>query len=156
MLVDKPWPELTRQEAKAYLAQFVAEQPQRIDQLRRLSEATGGPTAEELDLGPDSLVALWRWARQRLSWNEGYEPPRDAGWPASRRPGPEDLPPLAELPSWAGGDIRDAAEFSPDTLWLIDMVARYFAEVARRGHPAAQWRAGHSRIRATPSRTARC
>ena len=145
--LDRPWPELSPEEAGAYLELFLREQPERLEQLVRLSESSGGPLRDELDFSPQSLVPLWRWARQRLSWHEGYVPNPVPTMPAMRRPGAEELEPLSDLPSWAGAEPTTRGTFSPDTLWFIDMVARYLAEVLLRANAQAEWRVGHSRIK---------
>lgn len=139
--VESPWPELSRAEAQAYLDTFVAETPQRRAALRDLVRRGGEFDASELDESPESLTPLWAWARRRFAYHPEYD------WTAlrPRRLGAEDLPPLTELPSWVGGDIRDSARFTPDTLWLIDMVTRELAVVLQRMNPQAEWRVGHRR-----------
>ena len=144
--LEQHWIDLSREEAEAYLEQFLREQPERLEQLVRLSESSGGPRPELLDYSPQSLVPLWRWARQRLSWNAAYEPPAVIGDPPRHVPVREDLPPPGEVPSWAGAHPREFARFSAETLWLIDMITRYFAEVLRRANPDACWQVAHSRI----------
>ena len=145
--LEKLWPDLSREEAEAYLEQFLREHPERLERLVQTCESTGGPSVEELDYSPSSLVPLWHWVRERLSWNEAYEPPAVLGDPPVHIPTREDLPPPGEIPSWAGAHPREAARFSPETLWLIDMVARYFADVLSRANPDAEWHVGHSRIK---------
>ena len=145
--LERPWKELSHDEAAAYLKQFLLEQPARLEELASLSQSTGGPSRTELDYGPESLVPLWRWARKRMSWHEGYVPNPIPTMPATRRPTGDELAPLSQLPSWVGAEPTTHGTFSPDTLWLIDMVARYFAEVLLRANPRAEWRVGNSRIK---------
>lgn len=139
--VDKPWPELGRGEAAAYLETFVAEQKARRARLREVIGRDGDVDVAELDASMESLPTLWAWTRPRLAFHPDYDP--DAVPPTIL--GEDDLPPLEDLPTWVGGDVRDAARFTPDTLWLIDMVAREFAAVLQGVNADARWRVGHAR-----------
>lgn len=134
---------LTRQEAKAYLSEFCAENPERIDELRRRAASGGGPSPHELDLSPASLEPLWAWARPQLAWREGYRPPVGAEPP--RRVSTDELEPPAQLPSWFDPAVPGWSTYSAATLWLIDGLARYFGECLVATVPSARWAVGHAR-----------
>lgn len=137
--------DMTLQEAKALLATFVSNTPQRLEQLRQRSAASGGPSSEELDLDPASLDGLWAWATPQFTWRDGYDPPADDG-PGVRHPA-EPLEPDDQLPEWFDPRALDWWQFSADTLWLIDGLARYLAESVIAQVPTARWTVGRARMK---------
>lgn len=137
--------DMTLTEAKALLATFVSNTPQRLDQLRQRSAASGGPSPEDLDLGPASLDRLWAWATPQFAWRDGYDPPPDHE-PGPRHPA-RPLEPDDQLPEWFDPRALDWWRFSADTLWLIDGLARYLAESVIAHVPTAHWTVGRARTR---------
>jgi hypothetical protein len=104
------FPSLSKDEAQRLMDQWLADEPR---QLAWLAEQVGSEV--ELDRSPESLVGLWRWARQRLRWRprgEAFDPAR--------------LPMWAHVPA-----ATDYDDFSNDTLWLLDAVGRYWTVVWR-------------------------
>src|SRR4051812_25346940 len=124
------FPAMTRAEARAFLQHWLGEGPTRLDWLRRTAAANGGPA--HLDGTGISLGPLGAWARTQLAWRAPAEP---AGG--------------ASLPAWFPNPIGIGFErFSDETIWLIDAVARYWAEVLLTEGPAAvRWGTGHSRVK---------
>ncbi|GGC05858.1 hypothetical protein [Cellulomonas carbonis] len=135
--------EMSAAEAKAFLEQFLAHGPERLDALRRRLVADGAAREDELDLSAASLEPVWAWAVPRLSWRAGYEPP-PLGMPGPRGPAGE-LEPADELPEWFDARYHDAWRFSAKTLWVVDGVARYLAECLVAAVPGARWVVGRSR-----------
>jgi hypothetical protein len=135
---------MTRAQAGEYLARFLAEMPASEQRLADTAAATGGPPPELLDHTPESLGLLWQWVTTRLAWRDGYTPP-PLGMPGPRID-PADLEPPEQLPSWfhhpSGAGY---AEFSADTLWLIDGLGRYLGNTVVHTMPGTQWKAGHAR-----------
>lgn len=134
--------QLTARQAQEQLRLFCAETPQRLDELREVVGSTGGPAASALDLSPGSLGPLWEWARPRLAWREGWQPPVGAEPP--RRIAPEELEPAEVLPSWFDPAVPGWATFSAPTLWLVDGIARYLGECLIAEVPRARWGVGRS------------
>jgi hypothetical protein len=131
--------DMSRAEAREFLAGFLEQMGPRLEWLA--AESAG---SVDLDLTVDSLDPLWAWSAPKFRWREGYEPP------PLGMPGPqitlEQLEPAEELPSWfehpSGAGY---AEFSCDTLWLIDGLGRYLGETLLRHVPGTSWQAAHSR-----------
>ncbi len=104
---------------QARLQRWVDSLPVAVAELER----GAGP----LDFSRDSLLPVWEYALSRIAG-------RDVD-PRARR---EDLPPL---PEWTEVPGRDGvwSAFSIDTLWLIDAVARYYAECLLQALPEFRW-----------------
>ncbi|MGV8973602.1 MAG: hypothetical protein ACOH10_14875 [Rhodoglobus sp.] len=133
---------MTPPEAKAFLDAFLDHTPQRLADLREQCALQGGPTPDVLDLSPASLDPLWAWAKPRLSWRAGYQPPPEgAPWPKIPR---EDIEPLDALPDWYDYDGGDGV-FSAATLCLIDGLARYLGECFLHNIPGTRWKVGKNR-----------
>lgn len=135
---------MSRGEARVYLARFLDEMEAGVSRVVDEAAASGGPTAEAWDRTPASLGPVWEWAVPRLSWRPGYEPP------ALGMPGPritdDQLEPLGQLPSWFHHpSAASYADFSADTLWLIDGLGRYLGQTVLATVPGTSWAAGHSR-----------
>lgn len=135
---------MSRGEARVYLARFLDEMEAGVRRVVDEAAASGGPTAEAWDRTPASLGPVWEWAVPRLSWRPGYEPP------ALGMPGPritdDQLEPLGQLPSWFHHpSAASYADFSADTLWLIDGLGRYLGQTVLATVPGTSWAAGHSR-----------
>lgn len=136
---------MTRAEARAYLAQFLAEMPTCFERLKQQCADTGGPQESELDFTPESLEGLWDWAAPRFRWRETYTPPASPG-ELRRQFDPDDLEPPEELPSWFHHPSgHGLAEFSAETLWLIDSVGRYLGQTVVDSVPNTRWTLGASR-----------
>lgn len=137
--------EMSRPEARAFLERFLAETPGRLQALREQCSSTGGPSAQSLDLTPDSLDPLWSWAAPRLAWRDGYQSP-PPGEPGGRVP-LDQLEPEDQLPSWFDPVVSGWARWSAESLWLLDGLARYLGETVLASVPGARWTAGHARRR---------
>ena len=133
---------MTPPEAKAFLAAFLDQTPQRLADLSEQCALQGGPPPHVLDLSPASLAPLWEWAEPRMSWREGYQPP-PLGSSAPRIPR-EDIEPLDALPDWYDYDRGDWV-FSASTLRLIDGLARYLGECFLHDIPGTRWKVGKNR-----------
>ena len=138
--------DLSKQEANEYKDLFVAGLPARIEGLRALAAATGGPTADVLDLSVPSLEDLWEWGRNRLAWRPGAAPPADSAAI------PEKLDfttvePAEELPVWYLDSPSTWGRFTRSSLWLINDLGCYLGETVRAARPTAQWKVGSSRKR---------
>lgn len=135
---------MTRAQAREYLTRFLAEMPASQLRLADTAAATGGPTAQAHDHTAESLGPLWQWAATRLAWRPGYTPP-PLGMPGPRID-PSDLEPPEQLPSWfhhpSGAGY---AQFSADTLWLLDGLGRHLGNTVVHTIPGARWEAGHAR-----------
>lgn len=121
---------LSAQQAQDLMDQWLADGPAR---LAWLADQTGEEV--DLDRSPESLVALWRWARPRLRWREQTD-----GFDADR------------VPIWV--DPRDGHaldQFSDHTLWLIDAIGRYWAAVWCE-ETGDRWVLHRSRIRGDVNR----
>lgn len=137
---------MTRAQAGEYLARFLAEMPACEQRLADTAAATGGPPAKTLDHTPESLGPLWAWATTQMAWRPGYTPP-PLGMPGPRID-PATLEPAESLPSWfhhpSGAGY---AEFSAQTLWLIDGLGRYLGNTVVATVPGTRWKAGHARAK---------
>jgi hypothetical protein len=136
---------MTKPEARAYLDRFLGEMPASLERLVRLSAATGGPSQGELNYTPKSLEPLWSWATPRFAWREGFIPPAFRG-DFQPQYMPENLEPPQDLPSWFYHPSGHGfAQFSADTLWLIDGIARYLGQTAVESIPRTRWFIGANR-----------
>jgi len=134
---------MTTAQAGAYLQQFLAEGPESLARLDGLVRDIGGAPVS-VDLSPASLDRAWAGALPVLAWAPGYVPP-PIGAPA---PAPERtaLGPESMLPSWFSHEQHPSyAQYSADTLWVIDGLARQLAEVVLDQVPGTAWAVGHSR-----------
>lgn len=121
--------EMTRPEAEAFLAGYVAAAPSRVASFAREVEDSGGPPAKHLDGSPDSLVPLWTWVVSRVDADPGTHPGD-------------------HVPSWYASDDQFAGEgMSEDLVWLADGLAYYVADALRRAVPGARWEVGHSKVK---------
>lgn len=138
--------ELPRKDAKEYLERFVAELPASQDRLAGMLGAVGADPDLARDLTPEGLEPLWDAA---LSWDTGWQtgyaaPPTPASPPVSQ-PTLEALGPLGQLPSWFVHDRRQSMRYKPETLWVVDVLARHLGEVVRSQHPRLRWTLGPAR-----------
>jgi hypothetical protein len=138
--------DLNKQEASDYKDRFVASLPARIERLRSLAAATGGPSADVLNLSVPSLDDLWRWGSSHLAWRRGAAPPADS----AAVPEKLDLAtvePAEELPIWFLDSPATWGRFTKDSLWMINDLGCYLGEVVRAECPTARWKVGQSRRR---------
>lgn len=135
---------LPRKEARAYLTQFVEEMPASQARLGQLLDVAGADPALASDLDPARLDEIWEALRQHapLRWQDGYIAPPDTATPAPRPPTLEALGDLAALPSWFLHDRTHFTVFSPETLWVIDVLGRHLGEVLRAQWPDLGWMLG--------------
>lgn len=136
---------MTTADARGYLERFTAEMQPALQRLADHATATGGPSADELDLSPASLDPLWEWAVHRLAWRSGYVAPEPG------RPGPRiaaaEIEPADQLPSWFHHpSAAGYARFSAATLWLVDGLGRYLGATVVRTLPGTNWAVGDSRV----------
>ncbi|MFI7601033.1 hypothetical protein [Actinoplanes sp. NPDC049681] len=77
------------------------------------------------------LPPLWAWARVRVAWRHAGEAVDES-----------------RLPTWFPDPRGIGFErFSDETIWLIDAIARYWAEVLLAGGPPdVRWGTGRSRV----------
>lgn len=121
---------MTKTEAEAFLQRWLGEGPGRLAWLRETVASSGGPA--HLDGTGTSLGPLWAWARTHFAWRNPDQPV-DQGR----------LPAWFHHPSGVGYN-----RFDDHTLWLIDAIARYWADVLiTAGAPGLRWGVGHSRIK---------
>lgn len=136
---------MTKPEARDYLERFLKEMPACIERLTAVAASTGGPGRSELDYTPESLDVLYAWAAPRFAWRASYQPPAFRG-DLRAQFNPEDLEAPEDLPSWfhhpSGVGL---AEFSAETLWLIDGLARYLGETVINCVPGTRWASGATR-----------
>jgi hypothetical protein len=129
-------------EAQEYLQRYVAASEDRLRWLRALSADTGGPTPDQLDLGRDSLVALWTWALGRFRLRDPGEP---LDFVDRGRQGRFYVPRHGRVPMWFGRrGVTAPYGWSDDTLELVDAIVYYFAACLLRANPAARWEAFHA------------
>lgn len=102
------------------------------DAVASLQEGVAAP----LDFGRDGLVPLWESALTRMD-----RPDRDSAAP----PDPAALPGWTQLP----GHAKAWTVYSPQTLWLVDRLARYHAECLLRAVPEFGWAVFEDRKEAT-------
>jgi hypothetical protein len=121
---------LTKREAEALLATYLAGLPERasafIEEVRRL----GGP-ADQLDYTRESLVPLWGWfiASQRLP-----DTPVD-----------EEVMRASDPPWWFDFHVPLGMELGPGLAMLVTLLAAYVATIAVRERPSARWVVGSKR-----------
>jgi hypothetical protein len=112
--------ELEEAEAEAYLDAYRAVARERLAWLERVVAARGGePVA--LDGTPESLVPLWRWF---VAWH-------DAGHVNGQTP--------PGTPMWYEPDEPGAEALDPPTLWIVDGIGYYLAEVVTMNVPGVDW-----------------
>lgn len=135
--------QLPRQQAKDYLEQFVAELPASRERLEGMLGAAGADPALAHDLSPESLDALWATAQGwQVGWQRDYIPPPNTASPPISAPTLEALGPLDELPSWFVHDRVHSLRYSPQTLWVVDVLGRHLGEVVLAQHPHLRWTLG--------------
>ena len=111
--------ELQEAEAEAYLEAYRAAAPERLQWLEQKLASGGEPVA--LDRAPESLVPLWRWF---VAWH-------DAGHRNGQTP--------PGNPMWYEADEPGAEALDPPTLWIVDGVGYYLAEVVTVNVPGVGW-----------------
>lgn len=134
---------MTKAQAGAYLQQFLAEAPMSLQRLDDWVSAAGG-TPVSGDHSPASLDRAWAGTRPVFAWAPGYVP-APLGAPA---PPPDRiaLGPETMLPSWFAHEQHPSyAQYSAETLWVIDGLARQLAAVVLDQVPGTAWAVGHSR-----------
>ncbi|MEV4706223.1 hypothetical protein [Actinoplanes sp. NPDC049316] len=122
---------MTKAEARAFLQHWLEEGPARLEWLRQTAATTGGPA--HLDGSGTSLGPLWAWARTLLAWRDADVEPVGSG----------------PLPAWFPNPIGIGFErFSDQTIWLVDAIARYWAQALITARPSSvQWGTGYSRVK---------
>lgn len=138
--------QLPRQEAKEFLQRFVAEIPASRDRLAGMLGAAGADPDLAHDLSPGALDPLWAAAQGwEVGWQEGYVAPPTRSSPPVSTPTMGAMGPVDRLPSWFVHDRHQSLRYSPDTLWVIDVLARHLGEVVLAEHPHLRWTLGPAR-----------
>ncbi len=112
--------ELQEAEAEAYLEAYRAAAPERLQWLEQRL-ASGGGASVALDRAPESLIPIWRWF---VAWH-------DAGHGNGQTP--------PGTPMWYEPDTPGADALDPPTLWIVDGIGYYLAEVVTMNVPGVDW-----------------
>jgi hypothetical protein len=131
-------------EAEEYLGRYLAAAQPRLEWLRELAVRTGGPTADQLSYGRDSLVPLWTWARGQFKLR-----PQDAQLDFVEKDGHRYyVPRHGDVPMWYGRrGVQAPHHWSDETLQLIDALVYYLAECLLRAVPGSRWEIFHAAVR---------
>lgn len=136
---------MTRDQASAYLEQFLEEMPASRERLAQTLERHGADPALAEDLTPASLNPMWDALSPLLAWQDGYVPPSPAEPPPPLRL--EALGDLDALPSWLWSNSA-SIRLSPESMWLMDGMGRHLGNVLVAVTPGMRWSVGRHRIRA--------
>lgn len=136
--------ELSREQANAYLAQFMDEMRASRERWPACFAGAGADPSLADDTSPSALEPIWTAATEAwdLSWQADYVPPPDTAHPAVSRPTMRALGPLEDLPSWFGHDRIHYMRFSPATLWVIDVLGRHLGQCLIEARPQLAWTLG--------------
>lgn len=132
---------MTKRQARAYLEVFVDELPTSRERLRQMLAAAGADPDLADDFSPASLDPLWEVATTAwdLSWHPDYIPARTTADPPVSRPTLAAFAPLESLPSWFGHGPTHYMRFSPDSLWVIDVLGRHLGQCVMAAHAEVAW-----------------
>lgn len=122
----KPFEEMNKREAQKHFDWYVGQICDRIRLLKRAFETTGGGTAKELDLSPESLKALWRWFQGHVNYVEKTKKQIQKEY--------ERMPELLQA-----SERHSNKEPSRETLILAMDVAIYFGEVFTKNCEKVSW-----------------
>lgn len=120
----RTFPEMTPQEAEAFLHWHVAHLPERIRALADYAAAEGSPF--EPDYTPESLVPLWAWMEGHIHLRERT----DEEMAKKIEQAPDWFKPIAALHTHT---------LSNETLDLVWDCSVYFAHVMLTNHPGLTW-----------------
>lgn len=136
--------DMTRAQRRAYLAQFLLEMPASAERLARVLEQVDADPGLARQTSPDSLGPIWAaiLGSVPLTWSADYIPRVPPEWKPVRKATLEAWGDLTQLPSWAPRERLHYLYFSPDTLWIIDMLARHMGQVFLANWPGLGWMAG--------------
>ena len=128
---------MTKRQASATLAEYLAERPVALQRLRGELAADDQDPDTLLDGTPGSLTPLWRWVATRIMTMEDNDIPFDP-----------DAPAPAWWPSWARYS-SDLPRTTPDEVVpLLDGFISYLGDVVTTAAPEAVWQVGQHRIKA--------
>jgi hypothetical protein len=131
--------ELSAAEARAIFNDYVAGQPERIDEFLGEVRRRGGP-AERLDYTLESLDPLWSW------FIAEHQPRRWFGGPhrSPSTPVPDDVMRAADPPWWYDFHPQFAQELGPYLARLVTGLADYVFACALHASPTSRWAVGRS------------
>jgi hypothetical protein len=121
--------EMNKAEAAAALEEFLRERAPALRRLEQRLHGDGVDPGQLLDGSPESLAALWKWARRHLAARQG-EAQLAGSWPSWLRYG-------------SGPELL----LSDDSIDLVDGLTSYLCRVVELGAPQAVWRVGHDPVR---------
>ena len=126
---------MTKRQASAALAEYLAERPVALQRLRGELAADDQDPDTLLDGTPGSLTPLWRWVATRIMTMEDNDIPFDP-----------DAPAPAWWPSWARYS-SDLPRTTPDEVVpLLDGFISYLGDVVTTAAPEAVWQVGQPGI----------
>ncbi len=115
---------MSLEEARQHFQWFVSQSGARRALLLAAVRATGGE-AHRLDYSPQSLIALWQWAKPQAS-SEAIPPEQlEAFWDSR--------------PEWVRKAGVRPGELTPETQCLAIDIGYYFGEIFIRRCPRVQW-----------------
>jgi len=116
-----PFEQMSEEEAKQFLDQYLSEIPRGITLLRRDMKEAGQPWASvSLDSSPASLVPVWEYFLARLTT------------------APKSKADLESAPEWVR-DTLPKVKPTEETKLRVLWVSFYYGEVLRREFPKARW-----------------
>lgn len=132
---------MSKGQARQALEVFVEELPASRDRMARMLDGAGADPRLADDLSVEALDPLWEVATSSwgLSWQSDYVPGPTTAHPPVSFPTLEALGPLEELPSWFRHGPTHYLRFSPDSLWVIDVLGRHLGQGLVARNPEVEW-----------------
>jgi hypothetical protein len=116
--------QMTDQDAAHFLQEYLGSKEDRLRNLRDRFQMTAEGRAETLDFTPLSLVPLWAWATKHLHRREHTQEEREL---------------IMGLPEPIRSKQLSDQPLSDDSVFLINDIAYYLAEVCIRNLPGVHW-----------------
>lgn len=138
---------LSREDAKGYLTRFVAELPASSERLAGMLASAGANSGLAHQTRPEALDMVWEVAISHwpMRWQDDYVHPQTTADPTIHKGTLGALGPRHLLPSWFIGDRIHALRFHQDTLWVIDVLARFLGQTLIEWKPSLAWAPGPAR-----------
>ncbi len=138
---------LTRKEAKAYLARFIAELPACRERLAGMLASAGADPGLAQSFDPEAIDLIWQTAVAHwpMRWQDDYVHPPNTATPPIHKGTLTALGPPHLLPSWFIHDRIHALRFHQDTLWVTDVLGRHLGEALIAWRPSLGWAPGPAR-----------